>query len=614
MLKTRLKIAGLALAALTLLTLTAFADRGFGEDDPFAPPKLTISVEPLADPLVAGETVEFAVTYHVPAGTHLTDYFRTVLISSEPPLDFGEAVWPTGIREGDESIWRGDVEVRSRVTLPNAAGSLKLSIEAEYQICQEGEVEMCFPPTAALAEPEFAIQPAGTNFDQEAAATAEKATATATAEEVKSPEGKGLAGKLEAALNRGSWLAFLLVFLGGVLTSFTPCVYPMIPITISFIGGSAKGNPLKGFILAVWFVLGIALMYSTLGVLAAATGGAFGQATQTPIFAGIVATIIGIMGLSMAGLFDIQVPSGLTSRMGGAKTGFLGPILMGMAMGLIAAPCVGPVLIVLLTWVAQTGSLFMGFWLLFTFAAGLGMLFLALGTFSGLLTALPGAGGWMDQVKHFFALVLFALALFFLKPYLPGWMLTLALGLALVFSLSAWGALKPLREEAGAREGMGKGLGRLLWILGVVLAILGGIQGFAPGLLPAGGPAASITETALHEPEWIWNEEAGFAQAAAEGKPVMMDFWAEWCVACNELDHFTYSQSEVLALAEEFVPIKMDLTKNSDANKSILGKYEVFGMPTVIFFDSSGKELERFSVFISAEDMLPYMRRALAAK
>ncbi len=612
MIQVKLKTMGLALLAMAIPVLgAATAQDAFGAD-PFAPPELKVSVEALADPLVAGETVEFAVTYHVPEGTHLTEYFRTVLIKSEPPLSFSEAVWPEGILEDEEHIWRGEVEVRSRVTLPTTE-TLKLNVEAEYQICQEGEVEMCFPPTVALAEAEYVIEPSGTAFVAEAGTGAE-AGAEAGAGAVKTAEGKGLAGKLEAALNRGSWIAFLLVFLGGVLTSFTPCVYPMIPITISFIGGSAKGNPLKGFVLAVWFVLGIAIMYSSLGLLAAATGGAFGQATQTPIFAGIVAVIIGAMGLSMAGLFDIQIPSGLTSRMGGAKTGFLGPILMGMAMGLIAAPCVGPVLIVLLTWVAQTGSLFMGFWLLFTFALGLGLLFLALGTFSGLLTALPGAGGWMDQVKHFFAIVLFALALYFLKPYVPGWILTLALGLSLVFSLSAWGALKPLGETAGAREGMAKRLARLLWILGVVLAILGGLKGFAPGLLPAGGPAAIVAEAEHKEPHWIWDEAEGFAQAAAEGKPVMMDFWAEWCVACNELDHFTYNQPEILALAEDMVSIKMDMTKNNEANKAILNKYEVYGMPTVIFFDSQGKELERFSGFISADDMAPYMQRALNAK
>jgi thiol:disulfide interchange protein DsbD len=220
----------------------------------------------------------------------------------------------------------------------------------------------------------------------------------------------------------------------------------------------------------------------------------------------------------------------------------------------------------------------------------------------------------METVKHAFALILFPLALSFLDAFVPGWILTMVLGLSFVFALSAWGALKPLSEDAGARESMGKGLGRLLWILGVVLAILGGLKGFAPGLLPSSSPTGVTTVTTLLEPEWIRDKEAGFAEAATDGKPVMMDFWAEWCVACNELDHFTYSQTEVLALAEEFVPIKMDMTKNSDANKSILNKYEVFGMPTVIFFDSSGQELERFSGFISAEDMLPYMQRALATK
>jgi len=604
--KSKLKLIALAWVALWIATLPSLAMEELGGSGDQGTPKLTVSLKPLAEPLLAGETVPFALVYRVPEGTHLTETFRSVKIVSDPPLEFGEAAWPAGDASGGEQVWRGRVEVETRATLPSRPGPLKLEVEAEYQICQEGEVEMCFPPDVALAEAEFTVQPAG--------ASPADASGSLSDAPGPGPEGKkGLSGRLEAALNQGSWIAFLLVFLGGLLTSFTPCVYPMIPITISFIGGNAKGNPLKGFILAVWFVLGIAIMYSALGLLAAATGGAFGQATQTPIFAGIVALIIAAMGLSMAGLFDIQLPSSLTSRVGGARTGFLGPILMGMAMGLIAAPCVGPVLIVLLTWVARTGSLFMGFWLLFTFALGLGMLFLALGTFSGLLTALPGAGGWMDQVKHFFALILFALALYFLRPYLPAWTLMVGLGLAFVFSLSAWGALKPLDREAGAREGMAKGLARLLWILGVALAILGGLKGLAPGLLPSAGTPSVATESSAREPEWIWNAEEGFARAAESGKPVMMDFWAEWCAACNELDHLSYSRPEVLDLAGKFVTVKMDMTKNSAANKSVLSKYAVFGMPTVIFFDSSGKELERFSGFKGAQEMLPYMRRALEA-
>ncbi|MBK7702916.1 MAG: thioredoxin [bacterium] len=432
-----------------------------------------------------------------------------------------------------------------------------------------------------------------------------KTAAGDIAADAAAPAGGGLQARLQRALEKGSWLAFLLVFLGGVLASFTPCVYPMIPITISYIGGNSRGRPLKGFVLSLWYVLGIALVYSILGVAAAATGGAFGQATQTPVFAAIVAAIIGAMALSMAGLFDLQLPSSLTSRVGGGRTGFLGPLLMGAAMGLIAAPCVGPVLIVLLTWVATTGNLVLGFWLLFTFALGLGVLFVALGTFSGLLTALPGAGGWMQTVKHVFAVVLFALALWFLRLYVPVWLLAAVFGLALLLSVSAWGAWRALPEGAGARAGLNLGGLRFLWLLGATLAILGGLRGLAPGLLPAGGGAA-VGETAAaghDEPAWLHDDQAAFAAAREQGKPLMMDFWAAWCAACLELDERTYNQPAILALAGDFVAVKMDLTERSAANDALARRYGVVGMPTVLFFDPQGRELERFSGFMDARDL-----------
>lgn len=620
-------------AARTLLTLLALALSSalpalagpgpLGEPAAdFGPPAVPVRLELLADRAVAGSEVPIAVVYSVPAGTHLTDTFFTVELSSEPPLAFAEPVYPSGSQEGDSRVFRGEVRVTSRVTLPaECPATVTLHARAEYQICQEGEVEMCYPPDEAKPSLAVAVAAAGTAWTPSGAAPAASAATpppaaagTAGADAVTPPPpaaAGGLEGRLARALASGSWLAFLLVFLGGVLTSFTPCVYPVIPITISYVGGSAKGNPLKGFVLSLWFVLGIAITYSSLGLLAAATGAAFGQATQNPWVNGAIALVVGAMGFSMAGFFDIQLPSGLTSRVGGARGGFLGPILMGFATGLIAAPCVGPVLVVLLSWVAQTGSLFLGFWLLFTFALGLGLLFIVLGTFSGALAALPGAGAWMDGVKHFFALALWALALWFLRSLLPGWLLAMVFGLALVMALGAWGAFHPLAADAGRRQGLLKGLLLLLWILGALLAIGGGLRGFAPGLLPAaGGPA---THTAPVEPAWIWDAEAGFAEAAASGKPVMMDFWAEWCAACKELDHRTYNQPAVLALAERFVCIKMDMTAKSELNAALQARYAVVGMPTVIFFDSTGRERERFAGFKKAADLAPLMERVLAA-
>jgi thioredoxin:protein disulfide reductase len=602
---------------ITLLLITGPALALDGSEDPggFAgPPGIEVRLEILADPPVAGETVPIALIYSVPQGTHMTDAFFTVQFTSDPPLEFGTPVYPAGTMEEGFTVFRGEVPVWTTVTLPESPGDVIFNASADYQICLEGETEMCFPPDLARADLQVAVSRADGDWHLKTVAGVQLAdleqavdsgsTAIATAEPT------DLAGRLKKALDRGSWFAFLMVFLGGVLASLTPCVYPVIPITISFIGGSSKGNPFKGFIISLWFVLGIAITYSVLGLLAAAGGGAFGQATQNGWVNGGIALLIGAMGLSMAGFFDIQLPSSMTSKIGGAKTGFLGPLLMGFATGLIAAPCVGPVLIVLLTWVATTGSLFLGFWLLFVFALGLGMLFIVLGTFSGAITALPGAGAWMDNVKHVFSILLFAMALWFVRSIFPGWLLTGTFGIIVVLGLGAWGAFRPLGEDATHKEGAVKGLLLLLWILGAFLALSGLIRGFAPQLLPAGSPSTQVAAAHL-EPDWIWNDDDGFAMAATAGKPVMMDFWAEWCAACNELDHKTYNQPEILALADDFISIKMDMTRKSDENEAILAHYGVKGMPTVIFFTPDGRELERFAGFKKGADMAPYMNRAL---
>ncbi len=605
----------LAMTTLAPYALSAPSDDGLDFGGDFGPPPVPVRLELLADQAVAGETVAVAAIYNVPGGTHLTDTFFTVEFSSEPPLVFEAPRYPEAILHGEDRIFRGEVAVWTLVTLPES-GPVTLSARAEFQICQEGEVEMCFPPDEATPTLQLEPQPAGTAWTPLAKAGIDVAEFDGSAPKPGATdlaEVGGLEGKLTRALVQGSWLAFLLVFLGGVLTSFTPCVYPVIPMTITYIGGSSKGNPLKGFVLSLWFALGIALVYSSLGLLAAAGGGAFGQATQNPWVNGGIAVLIGAMGFSMAGLFDLQLPSSVTSKVGGARTGFLGPLLMGAATGLIAAPCVGPVLVVLLTWVATTGSLFLGFWLLFTFALGLGLLFIVLGTFSGALTALPGAGAWMDTVKHFFAILLWGLALWFLRSLLPGWVLTMAFGLALVMSLSAWGAFRPLTDSSTHKQGLIKGLMLLFWILGVILAIGGGLRGFAPGLLPGSGGTATGGAAQAHvEPDWIWDMEAGFAEAAASGKPVMMDFWAEWCAACKELDHKTYNQPEILSLAAQFISIKVDMTETSEANAAVQKHYGVVGMPTVIFFDSAGNELTRFAGFKKAEDLAPILEQVLA--
>ncbi len=605
------------LAFLTSMLLAACAWAG-PEDDalgsPQGPPPVPVRIQLLADRAVAGEEVPIAVIYTIPKGTHLTDTFFTIRLESDPPLEFGHPIYPQPIVEHESNIFRGEVPVWTMVTLPETAGDVRFSVTAEYQICTEGEVEMCYPPNEAKASLKVSLAAAGTDWKRVKIEGLDLSALDATADASLQEPPRDLGERLERALSSGSWLAFLIVFLGGVLASLTPCVYPVIPITISYIGGGSQGKPLKGFILSLWFALGIAITYAILGVVSAATGSVFGQAMQTVWFSGGFAILIAAMALSMAGFFDIQLPSALTSRVGGQRGGFMGPILMGFATGLIAAPCVGPVLAVLLAWVGSTGNLVLGFWMLFTFGIGLGLLFIVLGTFSGAITALPGAGAWMENVKHVFSIVLFALAFWFVRNFVPGWILSMLFGIILVLGLGAWGAFRPLPESPTHKQGLVKGLLLMLWILGCILALGGGLRGFAPGLLPTGGHAGGGGEVAAEnpEPEWIWDMEAGFAEAAASGKPVMMDFWAVWCAACNELDHQSYNQPEILALAEKFTSIKMDMTKNSEENKAIQKRYGVVGMPTVIFFDSEGNELDRFFGFKKPEELAAYMERALA--
>jgi thiol:disulfide interchange protein DsbD len=224
-----------------------------------------------------------------------------------------------------------------------------------------------------------------------------------------------LSEALKSSLETGSILAIFIVFAAGVLTSLTPCVYPMIPVTVTYIGGSSVGSKRKGFVLSLFFVLGLSIIYSSLGAFSALTGKMFGDFTQNFWVYVIVANIIILFGLSMLGVFTIRLPSFLTGiGKAGRGGGYIGALLMGMAAGFIAAPCTAPVLGVLLVLVGQKQNVLYGAFLLLVFSLGLGLLFLLLGTFSGMLASMPKAGRWMDRVKIGFGVAMILIGEYFL--------------------------------------------------------------------------------------------------------------------------------------------------------------------------------------------------------
>ncbi|MCX6639287.1 MAG: protein-disulfide reductase DsbD [bacterium] len=574
-----------------------------------------------ADGVPQGGSLELAIRFKVLKDFHITS-LETGLFYVEfdtiPGLTFSMAQFPQGRDYKGNIVFGGDVIVRSTVTAASdvTPGAYTLKANIGYQVCIETGAEQCFLPVDKSLTQTINVLASGQKAEPknqdifQKQVPADKAAITPPSEP--SSSSGGFAGSVENALKRGSWLALFLVFIGGILSSFTPCVYPIIPITISYIGGRAEGKRMRGFVLSLFFVLGLALMYSSLGVIAALSGGVFGGLTQHPAVYVVLIAIFLVMGASMMGAFDLQLPASWQGKLqSGKRKGAGGAIAMGMVSGLIAAPCVGPILVALLTWVAKSGSILVGFGMLFTYSLGMGVLFIVIGTFAGAMASLPKAGGWMDGVKHFFGWLLWGTAVYFAGVMLPTRWDLLIWGAFLSLLGIYVGAFRPSTEEYEWRWMLKKWVGILAVTTGVFLFIFGLAQIFGLQTPAARGETAATTEAT---PQWVINDPDGaFAKAAAENRPLMMDFYADWCIACVELDHKTYNRTEVLNRAEKFVCLKMDFTRQNNWSRQMTEKYGVKGMPTVIFFTPQGQELERFVGFKEFSEVAKIMDNTLAA-
>jgi thiol:disulfide interchange protein DsbD len=400
-------------------------------------------------------------------------------------------------------------------------------------------------------------------------------------------------------LGRGSWLAYVVAFAGGVLTSLTPCVYPLIPITVSIFGARKAGSRGEAALLSGLYVLGIAITYSALGVGAALTGKAFGSVLQNGWVMGGVALVLVVMAASMFGAFELSLPASLQQRLntvGG--TGRAGALAMGLVAGVIAAPCTGPVLAAALTFIAAKGSVGLGLAIMFPYALGMGLLFFLIGAFS---ISLPKSGAWMETVKSVFGAALLAMAGIYLKDLLPG--------LRPVFSAAPVAAGVAAAVASGGvllgalqRSFHGSPAERSLKALGLTLLVGGVIYGAgAAGARERARAAAAFT--------WQHDEPAAVAQARAERRPVIIDFWAEWCTACKELDKIAWADPAVREQAARFVKVKVDGTEDRPEIQAIQERYRVAGMPTVVFIDSDGGELpDRVIGAVDAAEMLQRLR------
>lgn len=574
------KLSLILIIALTSVASAAFAQ--FGASEQVVASRMAISV----DKLKPGSSFELAVVGTVKASYHVGShdsklYPANLAITAPAGITLSQPVFPKGVRTAfpfapNEKIpvYEGKFVVRLKGQVAKTAkpGPVVFVAKLDTQACKG---EQCYPPRVSqstlktsIAKPGEKIAPANSDLFKPIAGTSGQDEAT---------------GMFERLAGMNIWLRFAVLLGMGLLMAFTPCVYPMIPITVGYFSSQAGKHPRRVYGLAAAYVLGLSVMYSSLGVVAALTGQAFGQAMQKPAVSGGIALLLIALALSMFGLYEIQPPAFIANRSSG-KHGYLGAVLMGLIFGIVAAPCAGPFVLGLMLFVASLGSPLMGFLMFFVMSLGFGAPLFLLAAFSG---KMPVPGQWMVTVKKIAGFMLVGAAAHFgggvlpeaVQPYLiPA--VVLVAGVYLGFFDKSIVSLR-----------FGSCFSKAGGAAAVALAVV---------MVMNHGPRPAIT--------WDPYTPARLAQAGSTGKPVMIDFTAKWCGVCQELEHATFSDLSVIKRANRFVRLRVDGSVGSPAVNAAKAKFDVHGFPAIIFIDSTGSEVRSQRV-VGFVDPMEFARR-----
>jgi len=594
-----------------LVLFVTGAQNASASTDPFS----AIAVAPS---LEVGKQGDVAVSFRVPPGSVLYADAMDVRVLRSGGLEVGELKkpepeWKIDPAQGTlRAVYSHDVTWGLPVEAP-AAGPHHLVIEAQWQGCKGTLCTLL--KTQSLPVTVDAVQASGLRLERaplwsvflsdahaedEAVEEAEQAAVPAV-----EPVFEGNKTGFAAAQEKGLFWLLLFVFGAGFLVSLTPCVLPMVPITMGIIGASAGGSRSKGLALGATYVVGQAMVYTVLGVSAAMAGSVFGAWMQSLWVVGGVATFFFLMGLSMFGFFNVQVPASLQTKLssvGGA--GFVGAFLVGMVGALVAGPCSGPVIASLMVLIGQQGEMALGISLMLSFSLGMGVIFLLAGAFS---TSVLRPGAWMDTVKKGFGVILWLGAIYFASAHLSQTVMALSTCFVLL-STAVWGW--PSRTEDDTSKVV-----KIRRLYSVVAGVVGAYlllgllltRGFILGPMQfSGGTHAEAVHVA-----WQQDDAAVMAAAAASGKPIMVDFTADWCAPCKKLDRTTFSDANVVALSQQFELLQVDGSKGSEKLDRLKDKFGAYGFPTVAFVKPDGTPMPGFKLeaYESAE---PFMRRMQA--
>ena len=554
----------------------------------------------------AGSEFELLVEINISEGWHinsskvLDEYSIPTKISLVKDEDFkiNDIVYPEGkivaiSWGGNMSLYEGVLEIP--ITLQSTAdlstGTHSLELKISYQACNNVS---CMSPENIIIGTDLNIindQGVGQDIDQGPKENVDdKDNASSEKDDVDEAIVSSSSDNDEGPFqNRSLLVVLMIVFAMGLALNLTPCVYPLIPITMGyFLAQKESRSPV---ILAVMYVLGLAITYSIIGTLAAFGGAMMGSLLAHPATLIFFAALMLALSLSMFGLYEFKLPDALTQVGGGSRSGALGALIMGLTMGIVAAPCVGPFVVSLLSFVAQSGSVFIGFITFFFLALGLGLPYLFLGIFSNKISALPRSGEWLNGIRVFFGLALIGMSIYFVQPLLSGKLSNLILPVYMILAAIYYGVI----DSAGLSV---KWFSRFK----VILAMLA----LALGILML-KPSASQ----LDELSWEKYNDTKLEMVLQAGDPVIIDFYADWCNPCKELEHITFADPEVIEVLKDFVRYKVDLTVVNDSTNAIKEAFEIPGVPTIIFYDKNGNEREdlRLNGFEKPEKFLKRLEK-----